>query len=395
MSAYRVYRYIAREVTVPAILGLLIFTFVLLMGRILKLVEMVINKGVPFADIALLFACLLPAFLVITIPLAFLLGVLLGFGRLSGDSEIIAMKSSGISLYQMIRPVLGIALVASLATGVLTLFVEPIGNAAFRNQVFQIASSRASVGLLPRVFNDEFDGLVIYGQEIDDRSGTMSGVFISDERVGSSPSVILARQGRIISDSQALTLTMRLEDGAVHRQPKGATQDAYQVIEFSTYDINLNMGQELDAAERPKKPKELPLADLLGEIAKTDDAVQQRILSVELQQRLVLPFAPIIFALVGVPLGIQSQRSGRGGGFAMGLLVFLGYYVMSSFAETLADAGGLPPVATMWLPNLMFLAGGLYLLRQTALERRFLFFELITQGPWRLLQRLKRERGKR
>ncbi|BCR05469.1 LPS export ABC transporter permease LptF [Desulfuromonas versatilis] len=392
MSAYRVYRYIAREVTVPAILGLLIFTFVLLMGRILKLVEMVINKGVPFADIALLFACLLPAFLVITIPLAFLLGVLLGFGRLSGDSEIIAMKSSGISLYQMMRPVLAIAFAASLATGALTLFVEPVGNAAFRSQVFQIASSRASVGLLPQVFNDEFDGLVIYAQTIDDRSSTMGGVFISDERVGSSPSVILAQRGRIISDSQALTLTMRLENGAVHRQPKSGGQDAYQVIEFNTYDVNLNMGQELEPTERPKKPKELTLGELNQSIAKIDDPDQRRTLQVELQKRLVLPFAPIIFALVGVPLGIQTQRSGRGGGFAMGLVVFLGYYVMFSFAETLADEGGLPPAVTMWLPNLLFLTGGLYLLRQTALERRLRFFELFTQGPIRLLRQLRIER---
>ncbi len=390
MSAGRIYRYISREVVIPTALGLLIFTFVLLMGRILKLVEMVINKGVPFVDIALLFAYLLPAFLVITIPLAFLLGVLLGFGRLSADSEVIAMKSSGISLYQMILPVLAIAALASIATGMLTLFLEPAGNSAFRSQVFQIASSRASIGILPRVFNDEFDGLVIYTNEVDDRTSVMDGIFISDERVGSTPSVILARQGRIISDSQALSLTMRLSDGTIHRHAVDAKEDTYQIIDFDTYDINLNMGQELTSNSRQKKPKELTMAELRERQQSAVPPEMRRAYAVEIQKRLVLPMAPLIFALVGVPLGIQSQRSGRGGGFAIGLLVFLAYYVVFSLTGTLAEEGGLPPAPTMWLPSLLFIGGGLYLLRQTALERRFLLFERISEGPLKLCRRLLR-----
>ena len=187
MSATRIHRYIIKEISVPTILGLLIFTFVLLMGRILKLVEMVINKGVPLVETAKLFLYLLPTFLVITLPLAFLLGVLLGFGRLSADSEIVALKSCGFSLYGMLKPVALLAVSVSLLTGLLTLFVEPYANNAFRNQVFQIATSRASIGIQPRVFNDEFEGLILYANEIDERRGYMEGLFISDQRVGSTP----------------------------------------------------------------------------------------------------------------------------------------------------------------------------------------------------------------
>ncbi|MHB8713649.1 MAG: LptF/LptG family permease, partial [Trichloromonadaceae bacterium] len=236
MSTTRIHRYIAREIAVPALLGLLIFTFVLLMGRILKLVELVVNKGVPLGEILQLFAYLMPAFLVITLPLAFLLGVLLGFGRLSADNEVVALRASGIPIYGMLRPVLLLAVVCSLITGWLTLYGEPAGQNAFRDQVFEIASSRANVGILPRVFNDEFDGLVLYAGDVDERQGEMRGVFISDERIGATPAVILASQGRVISDQEQRILTLRLENGTIHRRPVDKKADTYQVIGFTTYD---------------------------------------------------------------------------------------------------------------------------------------------------------------
>ncbi len=369
MSASRIHRYLAREVVVPMVLGILTFTFVLLMGRILKLVEMVINKGVPFGDILLLFVYLLPAFLVLTIPLAFFLGILLGFGRLSADSEIIALKASGVSLSGMMQPVLLLATLAALATAFLTLFAQPAGTTAFRNQVFEIAASRASIGLQPRVFNDEFDGLVIYTNDVEERSGLLEGIFIADERLGSTPSIILARHGRIIADQEALILTLRLEDGAIHRQPSEENRANYQIIRFATYDISLNLGQALTSSEdRPRKAKELTWSELRQAHRQAPPQLQSTYLA-EIHKRLSLPFAPLIFALLGVPLGIQSQRSGRGGGFAIGLGVFLGYYLLYSFAETLTTEGGLPPFPTLWLPNLIFLVLGAVLFRRALLER--------------------------
>ncbi len=381
MSARRIQLYIAKEVAVPTLLGLCIFTIVLLMGRVLKLLEMVINKGVPISDILLLFAYLLPGFLVITIPLAFLLGVLLGFGRLSSESEVTALKASGISVYNMAKPVLALAILASVATASLTLYAEPAGNTAFRNQVFQIATSRASVGLQPRVFNDEFDGLVIYADGIDERSSLMQGVFISDERQGSTPSVIVAQTGRIISDQEALSLTLRLTEGSIHRRPADQKRQAYQTIDFSVYDINLNMGQELTPAKRNKKPKELTLAEVQQARQSAATPAVKHAMQVELHRRLVLPLAPLVFAFIAVPLGIQNQRSGRGGGFAVGLLVFLVFYILFSFGETLALEKQLPPLLTLWLPALIYLAGGVYLLHMTAREKGLAFFEQLWDIP--------------
>lgn len=391
MSTTRIHRYITREIAIPTALGLVIFTFVLLMGRILKLVEMVINKGIPLTETAKLFLYLLPAFLVITLPLAMLLGVLLGFGRLSTDSEIVALKSSGVSLYGMMKPVLALALAVSLGTAVLTLFLEPAGNAAFRNQIFQIATSRASIGIQPRIFNDEFEGLVLYANGLDERRGTMEGVFISDERVGSTPAVILSETGRVIPNEEQRALTLRLENGTIHRRPAGEDEDTYQVIGFTTYDINLNLGQQVPAAEsRRIKEGELTTSQVLDALQAAATSGERNRMTVELHKRFILPLAPLVFALIGVPLGIQSHRSGRGGGFTLALAVFLAYYMLLSFAETLAVEGGLPPVTTLWASTVLFLAGGVYLLHLTAMERRLALLERLLELPQQIKRMIRR-----
>jgi lipopolysaccharide export system permease protein len=396
MSKVRIQSYILREISVPAVLALTIFTFVLFMGRILRLVELVINKGVPAGEIARLFLYLLPAFLVITLPLSVLLGILLGFGRLSADSEIVALKSSGLSLYGLFKPALFLAGIASILTGTLTLVAEPAGNAGFRNQIFQIAASRANVGIQPRVFNDEFDGLVLYTNAIHDRTGHMQGVFIADERVGATPSIILARSGRILSDAETLTLTLRLEEGAIHRRPLSKGHDAYQIIDFQQYDLSLNLGQELATAEqRPRRAKEMPLSELRQRLQQAATTGDQRPLTVEMHRRFILPAAPLLFSLLAVPLGIQFSRSGRGGGFAVGLFIFLLYYILFSFAETLAVEGGLPPVLILWMPNVLFLGAGIYLLRLAALERRVPFLDRTLSMWLRLVRRLTRRKVQR
>ncbi len=378
MSTIRIHRYLLKETAFPMLLGLVVFTFVLLLGRLLKLVELVINKGIPLFDIARLFLSILPTFLVLTIPLAFLLGVMLGFGRLSGDREILALKSSGVSLYQMAKPIVLLSLPACLITAAMTLYLRPASETFFRQQLFEIAASHASVGLQPQIFNDEFDGLVLYANQIDDRTGIMRQVFISDERDSSAPTIIIAEKGRLISDSLNQKLLLRLEKGTMHRQPQNKDDDAedktYQVLGFSNYDVNLDLEkQSTTVKKRRRKNKELSLAELRSSIEKAPEKKRQDLLA-ELHTRMVLPAAPLLFALLGVPLGIQPHRSGRGGNFALALGVFLCYYLLLSFADTLvADAGW--PAATLWFPNLCFLAAGLYLLYRAAIERPVILFE--------------------
>jgi len=388
MSQQRIHRYILREISVPTIMSLLIFSFVVVLGRIPRLTEMIISKGVPALDIIALFGFLLPTFLSVTVPLSFLLGILLAFGRFSADSEYIAMKASGISLYSMVMPVAFLALLFTLLTATITLVIEPASKSALRNKIFEIASTSLNVSVKPGVFNDDMPGIVLYTQGVDERQGIMRNVFISDERNNAEPTIISAREGLFISNPESLLLTLRLRNGEIHRQPGTTEQDTYQTISFNNYDINLDFSEQLGQGQRNRSRSEMSWAELNQAIKTADPGEQRYRLETELHERFVIAFAPLILILLGIPLGLQSQRSGKGAGFALALVVFLVYYILLSLAGTLADKGILPAALILWLPNLVFLGGGSFFLYRAASERPV----LIHLNLWQRLRRRLFER---
>jgi len=385
MSSLRIHKYILKEISIPVFLSLLIFTFVLLMGKIPRLAELVINKGVPAAKIFQLFSFLLPTFLSITIPLSFLLGILLAFGRFSADSEFVALKASGVSLYNLVKPVFFLAILFSLLTAWITISIEPASKTAFRNKLFQIASSSASVSVKPGIFNDEFAGIVLYARGMDENRGIMQDVFISDEREGETPAIITAQKGRFISDPNQYSLTLRLSNGTIHRRPLKDKKSTYQIISFTNYDINLDVGEQLNSNKQRRRSRgELSWAELNTAIGKATDDKTRFYYQTDKHYRIAIALAPLVLILVGVPLGLQSQRSGKGAGFALALVVFLIYYVLLSFAVTIADKGLLPAAIILWLPNFCFLLGGTWFLHSTAIEKPLHFFSL----PQRILKLL-------
>jgi len=386
MSALRIHRYIIKEISIPALLSLLIFTCVLLMGKIPRIAELIINKGVPAAQILQLFSYLLPTFLTITIPLSFLLGILLAFGRLSADSEFVALKASGVSLYNLVKPVFILAIFFSLLTAWITIDIEPTSKAAFRSKLFQIAASSASISIKPRVFNDKFKGIILHIQALDENSKIMQNVFISDERDGKTPATIIARNGRFISKPNQYRLTLRLNDGAIHRQSKQGESSTYQIIRFTNYDLNIDLGNQLGSRHKHRqKAGELPWKELNGAIVKAKKNKIKHYLQAEKYERIVVAFAPIVLLLVGIPLGLQSSRSGKGSGFALALIIFLAYYVLLNLANTIAEKGVLPAAIILWLPNLCFLLGGFWALHSTAMEKPL---RLIQISRW-LIRQLK------
>ena len=394
MSTKRINRYILREITGPAALSLVIFTFVLLMGRIPRLTELVINKGIPLIEIVKLFGFMLPTFLTITVPLSFLLAILLAFGRLSADSEYVALKASGISLYSLLKPVITLAFIFALLTGIMTNYVEPACKTAFRSKLFSIASSVGTLEVSPGVFNDRFDGIVLLAQGVDDQRGIMQDIFIADEREGELPSTIVAREGQIISNPGNMTLTLRLKNGTIHRSTQDKQNQTYQIIRFATYDVGLDIGGQLTNKKRRISRSELSWSELQTALKEATSQSSKLRLKVELHERIVIAFAPLVLVLVGAPLGLQSQRSGKGAGFSLALVVFLVYYVLLSLAGTIAEKGILPAGIILWLPNGCFLLMGLFFLERTAKEKPVQIFAYITRLT-RALKRTKQGRESR
>jgi len=387
------YFYLIKELFPAFILGLIGFTFILLTGRIVQLTELFVNKGVPLGYILRLLYLLLPTFMVLTIPMATLLSVLLAFNRLSSDNEITALKASGVSLYQMIPPVLVFAFTTYAATTFLSLYSVPWANEGSRALLYEVASSKANAGVREKVFNDDFEGLVFYVEEIKPRTLAWEKVFISDSRNPAEVLTIIAREGEVLSDPGTLAITLRLKRGAIHKL--GKEPDAYQKIDFNTYDLRLHLKTGL----KEKRTEEKHPADMtLTELSRAIQALQAKgsaakIQWVKVHEKFSIPFACLVFGLIGIPLGLQSRvaRGGKFQGFAWAIGVLLVYYLLTNAGTSLAERGVVLLEVGMWSANAIFLTLGIYLLVKAANESPVLLFVWLQ----RALERFRPKRGEK
>jgi lipopolysaccharide export system permease protein len=313
------------------------------------------------------FALILPAFLEVTVPMALLLAILLGFGRLASDSEIVALKTSGVSLYQMTRPVLVFMLLTSLATFAIAIWVRPWANGALREQLFEVVKSRVSAGFKEKVFNTDFPGLVLYIEEIEPGGNTLKGILISDSRNPQNRNTVIAKIGLLVPNEDAKTVTLRLLDGTIYGV--GGQDNSFQKTDFTVYDVSLALTNFGEMRPREKDPKEMTLGELWNRIAERrtqHQPVNEE--EIELQRKFSIPFACVVFTLVGVPLAIPPTRAVRSRGFSLSLgLIFL-YYIPMTVGQTLAQKGFIPVAFGLWLPNVAFLVLGVLLFRAAARE---------------------------
>lgn len=367
------YRYTLREVLLPFGLGIALFTFVLLLARLLKLIELVVNRGLPAWQIGRLIGLLLPAFLEVTVPMAMLLAILVAFGRLSSDNEIVALRSSGISLYQLLPPVATFVIAVTILTAALAIWVRPWSNRTLRTTFVSLARTNAIAGIRPRAFNDEFPGVVLYAEGVDTARALLTHVVVSDHRDADQYNTVFAREGRMLPDPERHTLTLRLLRGAIHTVDLDG-RSTYQT-RFESYDVTLDLDDTLGAGLRPgdDPPEDLPLGALRARIAAAaahgTPAVAERI---EMHRKFAIPFACIVFALIAFPLSLQPGRTVRARGLATSLVVIFVYYVLLSMGQALAEQRQVPPAAGLWLANVVLLPVGALLLYRAGRERPLL-----------------------
>ncbi len=389
MSGTQINRYIIREILSPTLLCLAIFTMVMVLGRAFKLVSLIINEGVSLVDILILLATLMPTFFSISLPLAFIMGIMIGLGRMSADSEIVALKSAGFGLARISVPVFALAVIFALLTGATNIWVKPWGYRAFATKSFEIVRQKVAIGLQPRVFMSQFNDLVLYANEIDKQTNQMHGLFIVEKKPEST-SWVFADSGNILTDDKEETVTIRLQDGVVHRQQTESV-DNYQLIHFRNYDIQPEISAMSEPRKRSRlKPKELSTGKLWDDISSGGNPAKTRELQAELHLRLVSPLAPLLFVLFGLPFSMQSHRSGRSGGFVMGLVIFLGYYFMLSAALTLTKDASVSPWLTFWAAHLLLGVMGVFFLRQSSLEKPNVLVSWIDQLLLNLQKRARK-----
>jgi len=359
-------RYVLRELSGPFLFGGALLTFFLIIDRVYQLTDLVVTKGVPFPMVFELLVFMLPSFLAHTIPMALLVAVLLVAGRLAGDLEVVALKASGVSPLRVFRPFVLAACVVTLATGLLTLWLNPWANRAFERHLVRILQTRAATGIKERVFNATFGRVVIYVEEVSASHVALRGLLVSDERDPKLSRIIAAREGRLFTDEENDRITLRLIDGVTNESdPKDLSR--YRYATFGIYDMNLSVDPPFNAAPRVEKPeKNLPLGRLLSQSAALRREGQNVApYQVEFHKRLALPLAALVFTLVGFPLGIRMERGGRAIALGGSLGIILTYYLLLTTLESLALKRYAASWIAIWTPNLVFGAVGLALLRST------------------------------
>lgn len=376
-------RYIFGEILTPFLIALFVFTGVLFLAKSLKLVELVISKGVSVLDIAELFLLIVPQFLEIAIPMALLLGSILAFGRLSADSELVVMRSVGVNMRRLLVPVMVFAGICFSAGVILAFYVRPWANYQLALKTFEMAQVKASTGLVAGVFND-FGQLTLYSESIGE-SGAMSHVILADRRLPEKQRIFISQRGSLVSDPETRNITLQLYDGTIH---EGAGVD-YNVTFFDLNSIVLESSDFIGDSETRggKKASEMVISELLAAIRhpsgvateSDNEEPGEKVLSrlarygVEFHRRLVLPTLCFVVAILGMTLGVQPNRGGRSWGvsanIAAGILVTTLYYFLLAFATALGEQRAVAPWLVMWLPNLLFGALGLYLYRRVESEQ--------------------------
>jgi lipopolysaccharide export system permease protein len=375
--------YILREISLPFVMVLFILTFVLLMGRILQLMDLLVNKGVGFLDISKFIVLLMPSFLMFTIPMSLLVAILIGLGRLSGDNEITVMKASGISLYQLSQPIAVAAVIAFISTSIITLFLVPQSNYATKIHLYNVSKQKASIGIREKVFIDYFKGLLIYAEKIPLDGAFMEGVLIADTRLTDEPNTIIAKKAYLISDPKALTVTLRLENGSTHTVDPNLQN--YRKMDFAVYDVNLDIGSTLfdEKKLKEKSSGEMTVLELRERLGKSGLEKQHlREVAIELNKKLSIPMSCLILGLLGVPLGIRTHRSAKSWSISIAFALVVLYYMLQLGGEALVQTGQVTPLIGTWVPNLVFGLAGVILFSMTAKEtswRPHFFWNIVSR----------------
>jgi len=361
-------RYILGEVVSHALIGAGVFTFVLFTRDLGHILELVVRNSAPLPSVAQVFFFTVPGALTYTIPMGVLVGILIGLSRLAADSEITAMRASGLGVWTFLRVISVFVIVAWLLALGNSVYLAPRSLAALGQLQDRLKSSQASFEVQPRVFYEEFPKKVLYVQDVKAMSGgaLWKGVFLADLTDPSAPSISLAREGMLVSQGQD-TLDLHLTNGSTHENdPKNP--DQYQISTFQTTDIPIQIpptqnGQEHVVASL----HEMKVADLLRN-ARTTDPITRRLYLIEYHGRFALPTACIVLALVGIPLGLSSKKGGKASGLVLTILLVFLYYSISLIGVSFAKQGHLPPAAGVWLADVVFFVGGVFLLWRS--ERR-------------------------
>jgi len=384
-------RYIVREVFRHAFLGLVVFTFVFFVPQLVRLTALFVRHTGSGAQIAELFLCIFPGVLAFTTPMAILIGVLLGLGRMSADSEIIALSALGIGRRRILVPVGVLATTGAIVTLAMTLWLAPLALKTLRSLEAELTASQINFAVQPRVFDERFPHEVLYVNDISASGTQWRGVFIAETGGENGSRLTLAESAIVVAEPKYGKLELHLKGGTTHDFDRD-DPDHYSVTAFGQSDWPIEVTGLVPAQQaRQIKNDERSVPELAAEAG--PDWREAR---VELQRRFAFPAACFAFALIAVPIGAQPRRGGRAAGSLIAVLLIAGYYLLLIFGSGLAREGTLPPVLGLWMANALLMVCGLALLpRMEQFHGEVRWFQWIGRfRAWLRLRRLRKSRAR-
>ena len=367
------YRYIINEIWPTFLASLFVFIFIMVAARMLSITELIVTRGVRVTQVIGMVVYLLPDILTFALPAVTLMSVVVAFLRLSVDSEIIALTSSGISLYQMLPPVVAFSLLVFFLGLAISIFAAPWGNRAFKDLIFKIAETRADIGIKERVFCEPFDNLVLYVNNFSRRERVLKDVFVVDRRDKDVTNTIVAEEGRIIMRPDERIITIYFVQGTIFVVDKNLS--AARTIKFNTYGLNIGLKDVMaNLKSRRKAPHELSIGHLIEQL-KTVPKGEMRYnrMMRELLEKGSIPLAVLFMGIIGVALGAQIRARGRSAGIGVSLAVFSAYYICLMVMRSICSSGGMSPVIGVWIPDVFLIISMIYFLRRASNERPFNF----------------------
>jgi LPS export ABC transporter permease LptF/LPS export ABC transporter permease LptG len=370
-------RYIVREMVPPTSLGLLVFTFILLIDQIPRLLAILVARSADATTIFRVFLNLLPSILAVTLPMAFLLGVLLAFGRMASDSEIVALRAVGVSPLRLLGPVLALSLVTGLATFYINAVALPAANQAHRELVFSLVVSKARTVVKPRTFTDDLlpGRMMLYVSDIAAESGVWRNVFIHDNSDVREPKVMLAREGQLVIDKEKHKVRLQLGAGTLHTFSIVNPKD-YRQARFDSHGFDLPFDEFFPKLPLSKGDREMTLPELAEQMGKRQAAgrppKEWARFAVEWHKKFAIPSACVVFGVLGLGLSLGSKKEARSAAFALSIGVIFVYYIIIRLGEQAGDTGLMSPFLAMWGANIVLGAAAAVLLvlnlRQAAFD---------------------------
>jgi lipopolysaccharide export system permease protein len=382
-------RYVFKELIPPFGINLIFFSFIFLMTQIIEIMNLVVNHRVGLSVIGWMILYTLPFFMEFIIPMSVMMSVLLTFLRLSGDNEILALKAGGLSLYDLLPPVMLFCLVGALLTASMALYGLPWGRMSIKKLTAQVATTNLDIGIKERTFNDRFKGVMLYVNKMDTKARTLSDVFIEDQRTPDATITVVARKGQMESNPDTHQFLLRLYEGTINQVD--VKSRSVNTVRFDTYDIHLDTRQAFAAAlSGPTHPEEMSLTEIRQYLAASTEKNSKYYLTLmEFHKKFSLPFACIALGLLAVPLGIQSRSSRRSFGISLGIFFFLIYYMLLSAGWVFGEAGIYPPLLGMWVPNFVTAGAGILMLYRANLEKPAPFSAAVS-GISRIFRRFRK-----